>query len=89
MAKNGYDLQSIKQECHDINKSMATIGVAGSAATVPGVGLLFQIDASEVDIGLGVHGEAGMYRSKVGVLEYVDILGDTKVLHPMLLKNYY
>lgn len=65
MAENGKSLPDIADECRLVNKCMATLGAAVSSCTVPGAGPLFKISSEEVDIGLGIHGEAGVQRKKV------------------------
>lgn len=65
MAARSKTLSEIVSECQLISQSMATLGSAVSSCTVPGVGTLFEIASDQVDIGLGIHGEAGIRRIKV------------------------
>lgn len=65
MAVDGQNLQTIANECRRINNSMASIGAAGTPCTMPGFGPLFKVDEDEIEVGLGVHGEAGISKSKV------------------------
>lgn len=78
MARNGVNLSYIAAECRLINDSMSTLGASVSSCTVPGVGPLFQMESDEIEIGLGVHGEAGMCRRKV---RDILITLNTKFLH--------
>lgn len=65
MAQAGRNLEKIANECRIINNSMASIGAAVTPCTMPGFGPLFKIDEDEIEVGLGVHGEAGISKSKV------------------------
>lgn len=68
MAECGKSFSDIVNECRLINNSIATIGATVSSCTVPGSGLLFEIGPDEVDIGVGIHGEAGVRRTKVRIV---------------------
>lgn len=65
MAERAMSLSDIASECRKVNSRMATIGSAVTACTLPGQKPLFEIAADEMDIGLGIHGEAGVLRTKV------------------------
>ena len=65
MAEKGYSLSDIANECRLINSKMATYGAAVTACTLTGQKPLFEIGPDEIDIGLGIHGEAGVIRTKV------------------------
>ena len=42
-----------------------TIGLSLSPCSVPGLGPSFQLGEDEMELGLGIHGEAGVRRMKV------------------------
>ncbi|CAG2053598.1 unnamed protein product [Timema podura] len=65
MSEEGKSLREIKATAIEVNNSMATIGVSLSACSLPGSGPLFQVAADEMELGLGVHGEAGKQKLKV------------------------
>ena len=44
---------------------IATIGVSLSPCTIPGRGPSFLLKDNEMELGLGIHGEAGIKRSEV------------------------
>ena len=44
---------------------MGTIGLSLSPCVVPGAGPSFTLAADEMELGLGIHGEAGVRRMKV------------------------
>lgn len=85
MAECGKSLSDIVNECRLINSSMATIGATVSSCTVPGSGLLFEIGPDEVDIGVGIHGEAGVHRTKVRII----ICRRKSSLDPLIIIHLY
>ncbi|KAK6640766.1 hypothetical protein RUM44_012463 [Polyplax serrata] len=46
-------------------QSTATLGLCVSACTKPGTGVLFHLGNDEIELGVGVHGEAGVKRMKL------------------------
>ncbi|CAI9730654.1 FMN cyclase-like isoform X1 [Octopus vulgaris] len=64
MAEEGRSLAEITTVCRDVLKCICTIGLSLSGCTVPGVGPLFSLEAGEMELGLGLHGEAGVKRLK-------------------------
>lgn len=65
MAQCGKTLTEIATECQLAIDSIGTMAVSVSSCAVPGTGLLFTMGNDEIDIGLGIHGEAGISRTKV------------------------
>lgn len=65
MAARDKSLIDIAQECRLIVSAMSTLGATVGSSTIPGSGPLFQLNPDEIDIGLGIHGEAGILRIKV------------------------
>lgn len=65
MAECGRSLTEITTECQLAIDCVATMAVSVSSCTVPGTGPLFTMPNDEIDIGLGIHGEAGISRTKV------------------------
>jgi phosphoenolpyruvate---glycerone phosphotransferase subunit DhaK len=62
-AERGYSLKQLKVLGDAINKSTASMGVALSSCTVPAAGKpTFQISATDMEIGVGIHGEPGRRR---------------------------
>lgn len=66
MASGGSNLTEIKKTCDNVIAKLGSIGTCVTSCTVPGVGTLFQLPAEEMEFGVGVHGEAGAFRCKVG-----------------------
>lgn len=65
MAEEGKSLYEIKSYLTKILYEMGTIGISLSACSTPRSGLLFNIANDEMELGLGIHGEAGISRLKV------------------------
>ncbi|CAH2077094.1 unnamed protein product, partial [Iphiclides podalirius] len=86
MALKGYDLATIKSNAAEANKYMATLGVCLSACSLPGQPALFEIADDEMELGAGVHGEAGIKKMKLGTAkEVVKIILD-QILDHLKLK---
>jgi dihydroxyacetone kinase-like protein len=65
-AEKGMCLEEIEKISQDFANNMATLSVAVSAASHPATGLLLSaIDADEMQIGIGQHGEGGGKRYKM------------------------
>ena len=65
-AEEGLSLEEVRQVAQHTADSVRTIGVALSPCTVPRVGTpSFEIAEDEMEIGMGIHGEAGILRCKM------------------------
>ncbi len=63
-AAAGLDLARVKEEAARAALAVRTMGVALSACTVPAVGSPgFELPETEIELGLGIHGERGIRRS--------------------------
>ncbi|KAJ8721228.1 hypothetical protein PYW07_002003 [Mythimna separata] len=71
LSLKGYDLAAIRKEAVEFNKYMATLGVCLSACSLPGQPPLFEIAHDEMELGAGVHGEAGIEKMKMGTAKEV------------------
>ncbi|XP_068632431.1 triokinase/FMN cyclase-like [Battus philenor] len=71
MSQRGYDLLSIRDMVLEANKRMATLGVCLTACSLPGQPPLFEISDNEMELGAGVHGEAGIKKMKLGTAKEV------------------
>ena len=68
----GYTLEQVAAVCRKANERTATMGVAVSPCTLPQTGKqAFELADDEIEIGLGIHGEAGMRRMKLGTADEV------------------
>jgi dihydroxyacetone kinase len=61
----GLDLAAVATEAHQAASATGTMGVALGACIVPGGGAGFSLAADELELGLGIHGEAGVRRAKL------------------------
>ena len=75
-AEAGLPLAAVKQEAMKAAESIATMGVALSACTVPAAGKPgLELGADEIEWGLGIHGEPGVERGEIRpVDEVIDTL---------------
>ncbi|XP_067681393.1 triokinase/FMN cyclase-like [Haliotis asinina] len=65
LAEEGKTLPEIVTIARDTATKMGTIGVCLSPCSVPGSGPSFCIQDDEMELGLGIHGEAGVKRTKL------------------------
>jgi dihydroxyacetone kinase-like protein len=74
-AERGDGLVALKALGDSVNKATASMGVALTSCTVPAAGKpTFQIGADEMEMGVGIHGEPGRRRVKLGSAD--DIAGE-------------
>ncbi|CAL4109001.1 unnamed protein product, partial [Meganyctiphanes norvegica] len=67
MAARGSSLQDIVGTCQRLAQATGTIGVASSGCRMPGAAApLFNVEDGHLELGLGVHGEAGAATLKAG-----------------------
>lgn len=72
MAEAGASLDEALATCRSLGDSMGTIGVAASGCTLPGASSpLFSVPQGMLELGLGVHGEAGAKTIKAGSAQEV------------------
>lgn len=65
-AQNGADLDEVKRIAEKTIDNTATYGVAFSSCTLPGMErAIFEISDEDMEIGMGIHGEPGIRRSKM------------------------
>ena len=74
-AERGDGLAALKALGDSVNKATASMGVALTSCTVPAAGkATFQIGADEMEMGVGIHGEPGRRRVRLGSAD--DIAGE-------------
>ncbi|KOB70182.1 Bifunctional ATP-dependent dihydroxyacetone kinase/FAD-AMP lyase (Cyclizing), partial [Operophtera brumata] len=89
MAQKGYELDKIRSIAAEANKFMATLGVCLSASSLPGQPPLFEIAQDEMELGAGVHGEAGIAKMKMGTAkEVVKMIIDKIIAHLKLMTGH-
>jgi dihydroxyacetone kinase-like protein len=71
-AERGDSLAELKALGDAVNKATASMGVALTSCTVPAAGRpTFQIGADEMEMGVGIHGEPGRKRVKLGTADEI------------------
>jgi len=71
-AERGADLAALKALGDAVNKATASMGVALTSCTVPAAGSpTFQIGQDEMELGVGIHGEPGRKRVKLGTADEI------------------
>jgi dihydroxyacetone kinase-like protein len=69
-AERGEGLAALKALGDSVNSATASMGVALTSCTVPAAGKpTFQIGADEMEMGVGIHGEPGRRRVKLGTAD--------------------
>ena len=65
-AAKGYDLDTVKAVTERANDNTYSMGVALSSSTLPVTGkAIFEMAEDEMEVGMGIHGEPGIERSKI------------------------
>ncbi len=71
-AEQGADLAACKARGDAVNQATASMGVALTSCTVPAAGKpTFQIGEDEMEMGVGIHGEPGRRRVKLGTADEI------------------
>jgi dihydroxyacetone kinase-like protein len=71
-AERGDGLAALKALGDSVNKATASMGVALTSCTVPAAGKpTFQIGDDEMEMGVGIHGEPGRRRVKLGTADEI------------------
>ncbi|MBN3316419.1 TKFC cyclase, partial [Atractosteus spatula] len=71
LAEEGRTLDEIVQKVTEAARGIGTLGVSLSPCSVPGSCPNFELPPGEMELGLGIHGEPGIKRSKVGTADEV------------------
>ncbi|MBN3295994.1 TKFC cyclase, partial [Amia calva] len=71
LAEEGCPLEEIVQRVTEVARGIGTLGVSLSPCSVPGCCPTFDLPLGEMELGLGIHGEPGIKRSKVGTADEV------------------
>uniref|UniRef100_A0A2K5XBJ5 Triokinase/FMN cyclase n=1 Tax=Mandrillus leucophaeus TaxID=9568 RepID=A0A2K5XBJ5_MANLE len=71
LAEAGVGLEEITKRVNVVAQAMGTLGVSLSSCSVPGSKPTFELSADEVELGLGIHGEAGVRRIKMATADEI------------------
>ena len=67
LAEEGASLREVKAVAEKVVGNVRTMGVALKACTLPAKGEpTFSLGPEEIEMGIGIHGEAGVFRGKMG-----------------------
>ncbi|TDD66685.1 dihydroxyacetone kinase subunit DhaK [Actinomadura darangshiensis] len=74
LAEEGASLADVAAVAREVNERSRSFGVALSSCTVPAAGTpTFELGEDEMELGIGIHGEPGRARAKIGTAaEIVD-----------------
>jgi len=87
-AERGQNLGALKALGDAINKATASMGVALTSCTVPAAGKpTFQIGNDEMEMGVGIHGEPGRRRVKLGSADEIAAELTGSILKDLSLKR--
>jgi phosphoenolpyruvate---glycerone phosphotransferase subunit DhaK len=87
-AERGDNLQQLKALGDAVNKATASMGVALTSCTVPAAGKpTFQISATDMEIGVGIHGEPGRRRVPLASADVIANELTTAVVDDLSLKS--
>jgi dihydroxyacetone kinase-like protein len=71
-AEQGHDLAALKALGERVNGATRSMGIALTSCTVPAAGRpTFQIGEDEMEVGVGIHGEPGRRREKLGTADAI------------------
>ncbi|XP_043519333.1 triokinase/FMN cyclase-like isoform X2 [Frieseomelitta varia] len=65
LAEKGLPLEDVTKIAHDVLQNTATYSVGLTACAIPGEPLMFELAEDEIEVGQGIHGEAGYEKMKL------------------------
>ncbi|XP_017756016.1 PREDICTED: triokinase/FMN cyclase-like [Eufriesea mexicana] len=65
LAEQGLPLEEISKAAQDVLQNVATYAVGLTACTIPGQPPMFELAEDEIEVGMGIHGEAGYGKMKL------------------------
>lgn len=88
MADTGASLEEVYEETRRACERIATMGVAFSSCQLPGAAApIFEIGDDEMEIGMGIHGEPGVERGKMGTAKEIAQILTDKVMEDLSLSE--
>ena len=67
LAEEGADLAAVADVAREVNERSRSLGIALTSCTVPAAGKpTFELAESEIEVGIGIHGEPGRRRQPLG-----------------------
>lgn len=87
-AEKGLDLEEVKRIGEKVINNVRSMGMALSSCIVPAAGKPnFALEEDEVEIGIGIHGEPGTHREKIGTADEVASQLMDKILKDLKLNS--
>ncbi|XP_050472812.1 triokinase/FMN cyclase-like isoform X3 [Bombus huntii] len=65
LAEQGLSLEEVTKTAHDVLQNIATYSVGLTACAIPGQSPMFELGDDEIEVGQGIHGEAGYEKMKL------------------------
>ncbi|WP_188454218.1 dihydroxyacetone kinase subunit DhaK [Virgibacillus oceani] len=88
MAEKGGSLDEVKVIAEKVVANVRSMGMAISPCTVPAAGKpSFELAADEMEVGMGIHGEPGIERTKIASADEIAVELTGKVLEDLELKR--
>ncbi|CAG2160448.1 unnamed protein product [Oppiella nova] len=88
LAEEGKDLKAIKSALEEYAPLIGTISISLTSCNIPSLGSSFTLASDEIELGLGVHGEAGVQRLKLcSAHDVVAVMANHLVGPTALLKD--
>ena len=82
------DLEEVKATADDVIKNTCSMGVALTPCTIPAAGKpTFTIGEDEMEIGMGIHGEPGIERSKLKKADEITEIMAEKIINDLPFKS--
>ncbi len=87
-AEKGYPLEKVTEVANKVIKNVRTMGMSLTSCTVPAAGKPgFEIGETELEMGLGIHGEPGTHREAIKSADEITTYLLDKILADMSLEN--
>src|SRR3984893_5290693 len=88
LAESGGGLGSVAAVARKVNVRSRSFGIALTSCTTPAAGTpTFELGDDEIELGVGIHGEPGRERSKIGTARELTELATTAILEDYLLES--
>jgi dihydroxyacetone kinase-like protein len=88
LAEQGAPLAAVAEMCRQVNSSGRSMGMALTSCTVPAAGKpTFDIGDSEMEIGIGIHGEPGRSRRPMATADEITTMLTEPVVSDLGLKR--
>ncbi len=87
-AEGGMDLKQVAELCRKVNANGRSMGMALTSCVTPAAGKpTFDLGADEMEIGIGIHGEPGRRRMKLGTASEIAELLVNPILDDLPFKS--